>query len=91
MMNETIKNYVENKLQEVRDGQNPIAILHDVNGYLEAMEASGTITPIEHIDTYYEFSIELVETFNPTVEEEQEAMALIDSWKIMLDSITSRM
>ena len=56
-MNEKVKEFTTNKLQEVKDGKNPVTVSSEVDGYLEALRDAGIITPIEYVDAYYEFSI----------------------------------
>lgn len=36
-MNEKVKEFTTNKLQEVKDGKNPVTVSSEVDGYLEAL------------------------------------------------------
>ena len=84
-MNEKIKEFTASKLQEVKDGKNPVTVSSEVDGYLEALRDSGIITPIEYVDAYYEFSINVVKTIIPDIESDQEALDKLKGWKTVIE------
>ena len=43
-MDEKIKEFTTSKLQEVKDGKNPVTVSSEVDGYLEALRDAGIIT-----------------------------------------------
>lgn len=90
-MNEQIKEFTTSKLQEVKDGKNPLTVSAEVDGYLEALRDTGVITPIEYVDAYYDFSIQMVKTVSPNIESEKEALAKLSGWKEVLDGIAECM
>lgn len=90
-MNERIKEFTTNKLQEVKDGKNPLTVSAEVDGYLEALRDTGIITPIEYVDTYYDFSIQMVKTVSPDIESEKAALEKLNGWKEVLNSISECM
>ena len=90
-MNELIKEFTTSKLQEVKDGKNPLTVTAEVDGYLEALRDTGVITPIEYVDAYYDFSIQMVKTINPNIESENAALAKLNGWKAVIDTISLQM
>ena len=90
-MNEQIKEFTTSKLQEVKDGKKPLTVSAEVDGYLEALRDTGVITPIEYVDAYYDFSIQMVKTVSPNIESEKEALAKLSGWKEVLDGIAECM
>lgn len=90
-MDEKIKKFTTNKLQEVKDGKNPVTVSSEVDGYLEALRDAGIITPIEYVDAYYDFSISVVKTLSPNIESENAALAKLNGWKAVIESIALHM
>lgn len=90
-MNEKVKEFTTNKLQEVKDGKNPVTVSSEVDGYLEALRDTGIITPIEYVDAYYDFSISVVKILGPNIESENAALAKLNGWKAVIDTISLQM
>lgn len=90
-MNEKVKEFTTNKLQEVKDGKNPVTVSSEVDGYLEALRDTGIITPIEYVDAYYYFSISVVKILSPNIESENAALAKLNGWKAVIDTISLQM
>ena len=90
-MNPNLKEFTERRLQEAKEGRNPVIIFSEINGYLEGMRDSGTITPIEYVDLYYDFSIRLVKTICPNIESDQEALDKLKNWKLAMNTISLHM
>lgn len=90
-MNEKVKEFTTNKLQEVKDGKNPVTVSSEVDGYLEALRDTGIITPIEYVDAYYDFSISVVKILSPNIESENAALAKLNGWKAVIDTISLQM
>lgn len=90
-MDEKIKEFTTSKLQEVKDGKNPVTVSSEVDGYLEALRDTGIITPIEYVDAYYEFSINVVKTLSPNIESENVALAKLNGWKAVIETIALQM
>ena len=42
-MDEKVKEFTTNKLQEVKDGKNPVTVSSEVDGYLEALRDTGPL------------------------------------------------
>ena len=85
------KVYINISYQEVKDGKNPVTVSSEVDGYLEALRDTGIITPIEYVDAYYEFSINVVKTLSPNIESENAALAKLNGWKAVIESIALHM
>lgn len=90
-MNEKVKEFTTNKLQEVKDGKNPVTVSSEVDGYLEALRDTGIITPIEYVNAYYDFSISVVKILSPNIESENAALAKLNGWKAVIDTISLQM
>lgn len=90
-MNEKVKEFTTNKLQEVKDGKNPVTVSSEVDGYLEALRDTGIIIPIEYVDAYYDFSISVVKILSPNIESENAALAKLNGWKAVIDTISLQM
>lgn len=90
-MNKKVKEFTTNKLQEVKDGKNPVTVSSEVDGYLEALRDTGIITPIEYVDAYYDFSISVVKILSPNIESENAALAKLNGWKAVIDTISLQM
>ena len=90
-MNEKVKEFTTNKLQEVKDGKNPVTVSSEVDGYLEALRDTGIITPIEYVDAYYDFSMNVVKILSPNIESENAALAKLNGWKAVIDTISLQM
>lgn len=90
-MNEKVKEFTTNKLQEVKDGKNPVTVSSEVDGYLETLRDTGIITPIEYVDAYYDFSISVVKILSPNIESENAALAKLNGWKAVIDTISLQM
>lgn len=90
-MNEKVKEFTTNKLQEVKDGKNPVTVSSEVDGYLKALRDTGIITPIEYVDAYYDFSISVVKILSPNIESENAALAKLNGWKAVIDTISLQM
>ncbi|MBU5482314.1 hypothetical protein [Blautia sp. MSJ-19] len=90
-MDEKIKEFTANKLQEIKSGKNPVVIASEVDGYLEALRDAGIITPIECVDIFYDFSINMVKATNPDISSEQAALKKLNNWKDVLNIISEHM